>query len=50
MENVNQCNRMLKFNIMVVLYEFRGHLTLDVRSATHAMNTDPAVIPGQMTM
>jgi hypothetical protein len=34
---------------MLVLDAFEGHLTLDVRSVIHALNTDLVVIAGRMT-
>jgi hypothetical protein len=34
---------------MLVLDAFKGHLTSEVKSAIHAMNTDLMVIPGGMT-
>jgi hypothetical protein len=33
---------------MLVLVAFKGHLTVDVRSMIHEVNTD-LVIPGEMT-
>jgi hypothetical protein len=34
---------------MLVLDAFKSHLTPEVKSAIHAMNTDPVIIPGRMT-
>jgi hypothetical protein len=34
---------------ILVLRAFKGHLTLDVRSVTHAIKTGLMIIPGGMT-
>jgi hypothetical protein len=35
---------------MFVLYAFECHLTLDARSVIHKMNSDPVVMPGEITL